>query len=233
MSDPKRLLDDDIDPSLRAALDAGRREAPSEQRLDAILARLPTEPSGGGGGGGGAGAAAKPMGALAKVAMGLGAAALVGGAALLLFPSPPTPAVVPPPASTPMLIASAQATTAPPASLETAVPSPSVARPVPTHAVPSSPASVVAPPPDPALEVSLLQDAHDALATAPATALAKCAEQERLFPSSSVAQEREVIAIDALLRLHRDAEAKARAAAFSARFPGSASQRRVDALLGQ
>ena len=230
MSDPKRLLDDDIDPSLRAALDAGRREAPSEQRLEAILARLPTEPSGGGGGGG---AAAKPMGALTKVAMGLGAAALVGGAALLFYTPPPTPAVVPPPASTPTLIASAPATTAPPASVETAVPPPSVALPIATHAAPSTHASVATPPPDPALEVSLLQDAHDALASSPAAALAKCAEQERLFPSSTVAQEREVIAIDALLRLHRDTEARARAAAFSAHFPGSASQRRVDALLGQ
>ena len=44
MSDPKRLLDDDIDGSLREALDAGRREAPSNERLDAILARLPPDP---------------------------------------------------------------------------------------------------------------------------------------------------------------------------------------------
>jgi hypothetical protein len=114
---------------------------------------------------------------------------------------------------------------------ETASSAPSVAVPAPTHA--ASHAVVAAAPPDPALEVSLLQDAHDALATSPELALAKCAEQERLFPKSTVAQEREVIAIDALLRLHRDTEARGRAAAFSAHFPGSASQRRVDALLGQ
>jgi len=229
MSDPKRLLDDDIDATLRGALDAGRREAPSDQRLEAILARLPTEPGGGGGGGGGGVGAAKPMGALTKAALGFGAFALVGGAALLLVP--PREAAVGPVA---MPTTSASTAAAPaPVEVVSAVPSASVAVPAPTHAASVGHPAVALPPPDPALEVSLLQDAHDALARAPDVALAKCAEQERLFPKSTVAQEREVIAIDALLRLHRDPEARVRAAAFSARFPGSASQRRVDALLGQ
>lgn len=230
MSDPKRLLDDDIDGSLREALDAGRREAPSNERLDAILARLPPDPSGGGGGAAGA---AKPMTGLVKVAIAFGAAVLIGGAALSFMP--PRAAVVAPPSasSAPMTSATASAALAVPATVEAPSSAPTVAAPRSTRPSPSSHVAATSPPPDPALEVSLLQDAHDALATAPNVTLAKCAEQERLFPASSVAQEREVIAIDALLRLHRDPEARARAAAFTAQFPGSASQRRVDALLGQ
>jgi len=225
MSDPKRLLDEGVDEPLRGALDAGRRELPSAERLEAILARLPPGPTGGGGGG-----AAKPMGGLAKVAMGLAAAALVGGAALLLMP--PREAAV-----APRLVTAATTSASvalPPPPVETSSPAPTaVLAPAPSHAASAGHAAAVAPPPDPALEVSLLQDAHDALAASPETALARCAEQERLFPKSTVAQEREVIAIDALLRLHRDTEARGRAAAFAAHFPGSASQRRVDALLGQ
>jgi hypothetical protein len=160
--------------------------------------------------------------------MGLGAAALVVGAALLLMP-PREAAVVPQPAPPTSVSAATVVVPAPPAPTTSSAPSVAVV-PAPSHAASHAAAP---PPPDPALEVSLLQDAHDALATAPETALARCAEQERLFPKSTVAQEREVIAIDALLRLHRDTEARGRAAAFSAHFPGSASQRRVDALLGQ
>jgi hypothetical protein len=43
-----------------------------------------------------------------------------------------------------------------------------------------------------------------------------------------LAQEREVIAIEALRRLNRSAEADRRAAAFAKAFPGSVHQRAVE-----
>jgi hypothetical protein len=46
-----------------------------------------------------------------------------------------------------------------------------------------------------------------------------------------MAQEREVLAIDALMRLGKTNDAKARAAKFHATWPDSAHGRRVDALV--
>ncbi|MET0792442.1 MAG: hypothetical protein ABW061_13055, partial [Polyangiaceae bacterium] len=65
-----------------------------------------------------------------------------------------------------------------------------------------------------------------------AAALVLAAEHAREFPAGVLTQEREVIAIDALLRLGRRSEAEARAASFHRQFPASAHGRRVDVLLG-
>ena len=46
-----------------------------------------------------------------------------------------------------------------------------------------------------------------------------------------LAQERAVIAVEALVKTGRTAEAKMRAEKFKARFPGSSHARRIDALL--
>lgn len=80
-------------------------------------------------------------------------------------------------------------------------------------------------------ELALVARAQAALARTPGAALSIVAEHERAFPHGALTQEREVVAIDALLRLNRRAEAEARAARFHQRFPGSAHGRRVDVLL--
>lgn len=76
-------------------------------------------------------------------------------------------------------------------------------------------------------EDALLRLAHDALATNPRGALDFTLEHVRRFPSGALAQEREVIAIDALARMGRTQEARARAAAFLAAYPNSAYRKGV------
>jgi hypothetical protein len=80
-------------------------------------------------------------------------------------------------------------------------------------------------------ELSLLRQAQEAVATAPARALSLCATHAERFGGGVLGQEREVIAIDALLRLGRVTEAQGRAERFRATYPGSAHTRRIDAAL--
>jgi outer membrane protein assembly factor BamD (BamD/ComL family) len=86
-------------------------------------------------------------------------------------------------------------------------------------------------PVDPDQEVKLLHQAQDALAADPAQALSLCGEHAKSFPQGLLAQEREVIAIDALVRLGRANEAHARARRFAASYPASTHLRRIEALL--
>ncbi len=77
-------------------------------------------------------------------------------------------------------------------------------------------------------EVDLLQRAR---AAGPAEALAIVREHEQRFPDGALVQEREVIAVGALIGLGRASEARARAARFVERFPRSAYRPRIDALV--
>ncbi len=79
-------------------------------------------------------------------------------------------------------------------------------------------------------EVDFLRRAQAALATSPSEALKMADDHSSLYPRGILVQEREVIAIDALTRLGRRAEAVARANAFRAAFPKSAHLSRVAAL---
>ena len=81
-------------------------------------------------------------------------------------------------------------------------------------------------------EAHLLQRAQDALGTNPGEALSLAEAHASKFPAGALGQEREVVAIQALLRLGRGDEARARGAKFLAAFPGSAHRRRIEALLG-
>jgi hypothetical protein len=233
MSDPIRLdLAEDAPAQARDALKLARADAPSAARLAAIqagvLAKLGPPPGGGGGGGGGGGA-----GTLAKAA----GVAIAGGAAvtaIVLATRPPQPTVV-----APMIDAAA------PVAAVSTPPAPSSAEPA-TIAVgdlpsvaSSAPRAVVfdaGAPVDPAdaerAEVALLDAAQKSLASNPAATLQKCDEHARTFPKGTLVQEREVMAIDALLRLGRRADAEARAERFRRNFPRSGHLRRVDALLG-
>lgn len=77
-------------------------------------------------------------------------------------------------------------------------------------------------------EASFLRRAKVALATDPAHALRLTDEHPARYPRGVLLQEREIIAIEALIRLGRAGDARARAASFRARFPASAHHGHLD-----
>ncbi|HEY4105831.1 MAG TPA: hypothetical protein VGM44_18150 [Polyangiaceae bacterium] len=77
-------------------------------------------------------------------------------------------------------------------------------------------------------EASLLERARAALGSNPAQALQLTNEHQKEFPRGALTQEREVIAIAALRRLGRTAEAERRAQAFDRAYPNSAHQHAVN-----
>ncbi len=79
-------------------------------------------------------------------------------------------------------------------------------------------------------EGAILLRARQQLGTDPGAALALTDEHARRFPSGSLTQEREVLAIEALTRLGRTSDARARLAAFRDRFPQSPHISRLEAL---
>lgn len=82
-------------------------------------------------------------------------------------------------------------------------------------------------------ELTLVARAQSALANSPALALSLASEHEERFAQGVLVQERELVAIDALLRLGRRSEAEGRALRFHRQFPGSVHGRRIDVLLGK
>lgn len=80
-------------------------------------------------------------------------------------------------------------------------------------------------------EDALVGSAQRALRTSPARALALATEHARRFPDGALTQERELIAIEALVSIGRAAEARARGRAFLARWPSSAHAPRVRAIV--
>jgi hypothetical protein len=91
-----------------------------------------------------------------------------------------------------------------------------------------------APPPPPSVETQfdLLSEAQRAVRADPARALQIADRDATLHPFGALAQEREMIAIQALVTLGRRGDATLRAARFRATNPGSAYEPRIDALLG-
>jgi hypothetical protein len=227
---PERLSEraDASDPLARA-LRASSGEGPSAERLAGI-------------GGGlqqgmlqGAGAPSslptpRPSGAALKV---LAPLLLLGGVAWLLARAP---AAAPAAAPEPRAVAPAAAVAAPAPERAAAPPPPSPAV-VPLPAITPTPRSELAAraaplpraaaavqPPD---ELSLLRAAQAQLASAPALALETLAEHQRHFPQGALAQEREVLAVDALLSLGRFAEARVRADALPLAYPDTPHRRRL------
>jgi hypothetical protein len=111
-----------------------------------------------------------------------------------------------------------------------------LASPVPTAEAPlQAPAPTIeaTPPPQPApvkepTETEVLMLARRSLVSDPAAALGWVREHERRFSSPTLAQEREIIAIDALRRLDRTREATARSERFFARYPSSIHGRSIE-----
>jgi hypothetical protein len=100
---------------------------------------------------------------------------------------------------------------------------------VPRDAGSSAPASAgaLAPP----SEMELLRDARLALRQSPARALELTDEHGRLYPQGKMTQEREVIAVSALVALGRRAGALSRAASFERQYPTSPYRKQIGDLL--
>jgi hypothetical protein len=98
---------------------------------------------------------------------------------------------------------------------------------------PKSPSVVPSLPVPERTEVQTLDDARAALAGNPSQALALCNQHAREFPRGMLIEERERIAIEALVGLGRKDAAKARATRFFANFPNSSYRKRIDRLIGE
>ena len=61
----------------------------------------------------------------------------------------------------------------------------------------------------------------------------KLDDHARRFPNGALVQEREVMAIDALVRSGRRDDAEARARRFDVAYPRSGHRRRIDAVLSR
>jgi len=79
-------------------------------------------------------------------------------------------------------------------------------------------------------EASFLKRAKVSLAADPGRALRMAEEHPSRYPHGGLIQEREVIAIEALIRLGRTEEARARAATFHSLYPQSAHRIHIDGM---
>ncbi|MDB4945688.1 MAG: hypothetical protein JWP97_5222, partial [Labilithrix sp.] len=82
-------------------------------------------------------------------------------------------------------------------------------------------------------EIALLARAHEALSTSPATSLALCSEHGKRFAAPHFAQEREAVAIEALVYLGRTDEATRRLDAFRAQYPTSSHRAHLEDLISR
>jgi hypothetical protein len=231
MSEPTRLRDEGSDP-VRALL----RHAPKLLGMTAedkarTRARVGRAAAG----------IAVGVGSLAwlqGVAIGAGLGVLDVGAAeiapRLLAPAAPSAVVTTPvPAFAPKPRAVEPAVSAAPieTALPVAAPEPTLPRPV---ARPASSAASAEPSSETdslAREAALLERARAALGTSPAEALSLCEAHAAQFPAGKLGMERELVALDALRRLGRTAEARTRGEALLSRARGGLYEERIRKLV--
>jgi len=227
-SDPLPLTDasSGAPASLRALLEAGKRDVPSAVEIARVEAKL------------GAlfdTAAAAPASASSGVLAKVGVATLGGAivAAGIWFSLPGTEQGTPGPKQLPV-------PTVEPQKPEVAAP-PSVAAPLAApvadpsaEQAPAARTQDTAPKSAPTArtaavpEDALLEQARRALGSDPRRALSLAREHETTYPGGVLAQEREVIAIEALRRLGRTDEAERRRERFERLFPQSAHRRKLE-----
>jgi hypothetical protein len=106
-------------------------------------------------------------------------------------------------------------------------PEPSAPEPNPVQAR-SQPAPAPPPPAAQPSEVSLLQQARKLATQQPEAALRLLDQHAQRFPNGLLVPERELLAIEVLRRLGRDAEAERRAQRFETRYPQSLHRRRLE-----
>jgi hypothetical protein len=188
---------------------------------------------------GAAGATGLGMGVKAVIA-----ASVLGAAGLGLVVATRTPEQTPGPVvAPPAVVPSVPSEPAPAEPVKTATPEPEPSK----RASPPAPAppkktpvvqkapQPIAPPPTPPEADEELAGLDEAMKAAragrPADALAAVDAHAARFPQSALAQEREVIGIEALVALGRPDDARARLARFRARWPTSSHLVRLDGLL--
>lgn len=113
---------------------------------------------------------------------------------------------------------------------QAAVPEPAVPEPVATTPSGASEAPASA---GTLAELALLARARRSLLVRPERALELAAEHARLYPHGTFEEEREVLAIESLLKLARRDEAEARARAFERRFPNSSHRTHLIRLVSR
>jgi hypothetical protein len=220
MSDPKRWVETDAPPHVRAILSAARPTPPIDDGLRGRLGQYVVK-------------AARAKTGVSLVMKGLAAVGVVSMAAILtakvsgvrrdLPVSPAPPATIAPLA----VIAPPGPVAAPP---ETAIEEPPApaARPKPAVArrsvelsieVPRVEAQPVEAQPD--SELQYVERARSRLAQEPAEALRLADRRKEKFPRGTLGPEAEMIAVQALERLGRRDDARARSEAALARYPGS------------
>lgn len=230
--DPPPLADasSEAPESLRALLRSARSDLPTPAELAGLEAKLGPMLSGG------APPAAPGMSGLAKAGLAtLGGLIVAGGLYLTTKPSPPAPKVEPPatPAANVERVEPERPAVDP-------APATTPAAPEATPSAPEEPAKPAATStatarsetgaarPAPVPEDQLLERARRALSSDPNRALALTREHARTYPKGILAQEREVIAIEALKRLGRTSEADARRGSFEEKYPQSAHRRNLE-----
>ena len=225
-NDPGRWSDGaGAPPGLASLLARAKRDVASEAQLSELLARVnavveapspaPSAPA----------STRRFWLATGGLIVGLGIGA---GVYLTRAPTPAVSPVVSGLASAPLLVAPSSERAPSAASTPPAPAAPANDAPAPLTRAPSANKHSAAPTAiahdAAATEALLLERARSALATNPAQSLALAQRHAAEFPHGLLTQEREVIAISALRRLGRTAEADARAARFDARFPKSVHQ---------
>lgn len=216
---------------LRALFRDGSEDFPADAQLSALATKLgplldAASP--------GAAAAAANAGRTKLLVAALGGVG-VGITAWVLLSSGPSSSPVP---SSSVMVPPLTPSVAPPSagpSIEPqAPPSAPPAAATNVDVTPSTARPAAAPPARPAeSEAEFLERARGALGPSPSLALSLANQHRARYPSGVLAEEREVIAIEALKRLGRTAEAERRIEAFSRRYPGSAYRKKLDSGAGK
>ncbi|MDP2274096.1 MAG: hypothetical protein Q8K32_25360 [Archangium sp.] len=220
MSTERRWLDEGASPEVTRLLESTVIDEPSLEQLKSLRARvapLLETPPGGAPATAAAGVAGKLLTVLALLALGAGLGSWFsqkdeGPAPAPLPPAPATVVAVAPPA--PVLVIAPPVVTPPPPRPR-AAPPPVVPAPAPVNTGDE--------------ELELLQAAMSA--GSPTETLTLVEQHVARFPASSLAQEREVLAVQALSKLGRSADARTRADAFKERWPTSTHLLRLQSLL--
>ena len=222
MTTERRWLEEGASPEVTRLLESTVIDEPSLEQLQSLRARvaplLKTPPGAPPSGAAATGLAGKLVTVVALLALGAGVGQWFSQKKEAPPPAPPPIVVaVAPPSPVPVIT--------PPAPVTPPPPRPRAAPP-PAVIAPAAPAPLVNTADE---ELELLQAAMSA--ATPNEALTLVEQHVTRFPSSSLAQEREVLAVQALSKLGRSADARTRADAFKERWPTSTHLLRLEALL--
>ncbi|MDF2697864.1 MAG: hypothetical protein K0S65_6247 [Labilithrix sp.] len=147
-------------------------------------------------------------------------------------PNMPAFAAEPPSISVDALPSSAKVVAVAPPTPRAIAPRPTSSSPSPVTA-PAGEAREARPAPAAENEFALVRRAQDALPSDPSHTLSLVDEHVRAFPAGELVQEREVLAVEALARLHRMEEAKRRAKALLGLYPRTPYVARLERALGE